>query len=157
MAFAYIGDNIGRWFECLKSDDIACLEKGVVNMDRLTCQCCGAPLDPKTLICSYCGTAHKRTDDYSMPSVRIETFHQPVDTLRSVVVLEPELYSGNLQKASEYAMRVISNKLADNLTPFISYRSSESFGPNGPCMRIEGTLKAVRPINNFVHEGRDEW
>lgn len=126
-------------------------------MDRLTCQCCGAPLDPKTLICSYCGTAHKRTDDYSMPLVRIETFHQPIDTIRSVVVLEPELYSGNLQKASEYAMECISNKLANNLMPFISYESRESFGPNGPCMRIEGTIKAVRPINNYVHKGRDEW
>lgn len=126
-------------------------------MDKLICQCCGAPLDPKTLICSYCGTAHKRTDDYSMPSVRIETFHQPVDTLRSVVVLEPELYSGNLQRASEYAMKFISSKLAGDLTPFISYRSRESFGPNGPCMRIEGTLKVVRPINNYMHEGRDEW
>lgn len=42
------------------------------------CDCCGAPINPATMKCEYCGTQYQHRGGNI---VRIETFRNPVHTL----------------------------------------------------------------------------
>jgi hypothetical protein len=117
-------------------------------MDKLICQCCGAPLDPKTLICSYCGTAHKRNNDYLDRPIMIETFRQPVETFTTSVMFDNELLMMNPEMASCVAMREVTNKLAESLMHMVCFESRRDFR-YGLTTEVRGTIKVVRPVCNF--------
>lgn len=121
-------------------------------MHKLICECCGAPLNPVTLICEYCGTPHKRDKSAPEQVMRIETFQQPVVTLGANYVINDIIAQYDPQVASKIAIEAISRRIAESITPYISFRSYMDGGLRGNGAIVKGTIKVVKPISNFTWE-----
>lgn len=123
-------------------------------MKKLICECCGAPLNPVTLICEYCGTPHKRDKSAPEQVLRIETFQQPVVTLGANCVIDDIIAQYDPQTASKLAMENISRRIAESITPYISFKSYMDGGSYGNVAVVKGTIKVVKPISNFARDER---
>lgn len=106
-------------------------------MDKYICECCGGHINPRTMKCEYCGTQYKKEyDNY----VRIETFQNPVITLKSRVMLDRDV---PLEVASRYALEELTRELARNLTPFLVTESM--YHPDTMLTEVNGMIKIVKP------------
>lgn len=106
-------------------------------MEKYICECCGGHINPHTMKCEYCGTQYKKEHDNF---IRIETFQNPVITLKSKVVIDRHV---PLEIASKVALEELTRELAKNLTPFLVV---ESFS-HSDVMEHEicGMIKIIKP------------
>lgn len=118
-----------------------------MNNKAYICQCCGGTINRDTMKCEYCGTEYEKNDD--QVRLRIETFHNPVESLISRVgISDEEMRALGPETASKLAMQSICRQLSECLVPFIDVCVE-----NDPCTMMHnfaGRLKIVRPVN---HQG----
>ena len=100
-------------------------------MDKYVCQCCGGVIDRHTMKCEYCGTTYKA--DYETQRLYVETYTNPVRTLRVAATIRPE----DLHRLQE--------QLAESLLPLMRYETT--FDYEHMYYKVYGDLKAVVPIN----------
>jgi len=77
----------------------------------LICKCCGAPLDNKTLICSYCGTPHRIDNRNPGRVLKIETYQMPIDTFRVGISIDEDIARADPVKASLRSGRLLASSL----------------------------------------------
>lgn len=92
------------------------------NLLALKCDCCGGNLkptlyDPRKYSCEYCGTHYVK--DGLCDVIKVETFHNPVRTLKSVIEYPVEDMQLMGEHASEFAMKSLTRNLADSLAEFM--------------------------------------
>lgn len=118
-------------------------------MEKLVCECCGGIINRSTMTCEFCGTQYKRSEYEHMPIMRVETYHNPVQTLSYGMDITDMIEHGFSSKdISEMAMKTMCNKLADQLAPYIKIRQEDVFSENYSFRRImvRGELKLIQPI-----------
>ena len=114
-------------------------------MEKLVCECCGGTINRSTMTCEFCGTQYKRSEYEHMPIMRVETYHNPVQTLKyGMDVTDMINYGLSSEDIAERAMKTMCNKLADQLAPYIKISQSEDYPFNRT--KIVGELKLVQPI-----------
>ena len=113
------------------------------------CQCCGGRIDPLTMICDYCGAAYKKDHDNV---IRIETFHNPVQTFSAQVAVDPYLLRElGPEKASEVAMNQLVHELSKCIAPMMEVYSD--YRIDSGTYVVNGRIKMVQP----VHRGGVEF
>ena len=119
-------------------------------MEKLVCECCGGTINRSTMICEFCGTKYKRSE-YEIQPIRIETYRNPVQTLRyGVDISEMVEYGLSSAEISEIAMKEICDKLSEQIAPYIQLRTEEHLNVSSYPFRrkvINGELKLIQPIN----------
>ena len=116
-------------------------------MDKYVCTCCGGAIDPATMECKYCGTKFKRDVDTRL--VRIETYTNPVRTLKAKVTLNDELMrTCDPKDVSKLAMTELIDEFAECLAPYlqIDMMTDPRFNQTHIC----GTLKLVAPKESGI-------
>lgn len=110
---------------------------------KYICQCCGGRIDPKTMTCEYCGTAYKK-DHNNL--IRIETFHNPVQTFAASVAMDPYLLTElGPKKASEIAMDQLVHELSECIAPMMEVYSE--YRLDSGTHVVNGRIKVVQPVN----------
>lgn len=116
------------------------------ELRQMICKCCGAPLDNKTLICSYCGTPHRIDNSDPGRVLKIETYQMPIDTFRVGISIDEDIARADPVKASELAVRQIAGKLAQSLVHMMRFTNERDLFSNSQIVR--GEIKVVRPAQN---------
>ena len=117
-------------------------------LEGLICQRCGAPLNPETLICEYCGTAHKR-DELSPEklTVVVTPVMRPVTTLRAKSYIPEDMARYSPEYASKMAVDDVVQKLARGLAEFIEFEARNDYWEGRPF--VTGTLRVVEPVERL--------
>lgn len=112
-------------------------------MKDYTCTHCGGQINPQTMKCEYCGTQYKIENDQIL---RIETFHNPVETFSAAEVISREMILKlGPENASEYAMHHLASKLAECISTVMQVTTKYDY--NRDLQMVRGTVKFVRPEN----------
>lgn len=82
-------------------------------MKNLTCVCCGAPINRKTMRCEYCGTQYEIEND--IPKIRFETFQNPVKEYKACVYMSDY----DAMHYGEEAMKYSIERLAHEMLPAV--------------------------------------
>lgn len=108
-------------------------------MKKLICECCGAPINPKTYKCEYCGTQYKlETDEV----IRVETFHNPIKVYKSKIEIPYEgIEAMGKEHTSKYAIHHLSRNLADAIAENMELHCS-----NDPFSRVQKITARVRIV-----------
>ena len=110
---------------------------------RYTCQCCGGHIDPQTMTCEYCGTKYKKENN---DVIRIETFHNPVQTFAAQVAMDPHILTElGPEKASEIAMNQLVHELSKCIAPMMEVYSE--YRLDSRTHVVNGRIKVVQPIH----------
>lgn len=119
-------------------------------MDKNICECCGGKINRATMTCEYCGTQYKE-DLVNDAVIRIETFHNPVETLRaSVIVPDEQMRLMGANDASEWVVRQLAHKFSEHIAKYMVLENRFE-----PCERqhfVTATVKMVIP-----KEGIENW
>lgn len=110
------------------------------KIEKYVCQCCGGRIDRISMTCEYCGTRYKEA--YA-DIIRIETFQNPIETLRAEVVLDRYELEALGSHAGEYVRHRISERIADALADLTKYDCE--FDMNSRFYRVRGITKVVIP------------
>lgn len=115
-------------------------------MKAMQCEKCGGHINPSTLRCEYCGTQY---EDDGMGRLYITRFDPKMDVLCSNVSFDWDFVSSNddLKRISEYAIKEISNKIAESIIPYLDIKSNED--PLRCQTTIEARLRVIRPDQRF--------
>ena len=110
-------------------------------MKDYRCTHCGGHISPTTMKCEYCGTQYKIENDQIL---RIETFHNPVETFSAVEVVSKEMIlKMGVENAGEYAMRHLASKLAECIPTAMQVTTEYDYSQG--VQMIKGTIKLIRP------------
>ena len=110
-------------------------------MKDYRCTHCGGHISLTTMKCEYCGTQYKIENNQIL---RIETFHNPVETFSAVeAVSKKMMLEMGAENASEYAMRHLASKLAECIPT--AMQITTEFDRDRDVQMIRGTVKFVRP------------
>ena len=111
--------------------------------NKYKCSCCGGNLNRATMTCEYCGT---RYEEEHGNVIRIETFQNPVRTLKSYFELSDRyMLINNPREYSEYAIKTMARQFAEAIAPFMNVEYS--FEPCMDITRLSATIKIIEPIN----------
>lgn len=116
-------------------------------MEKLICESCGAPLNPNSLKCEYCGTHYKR--DYREGVTHyIQTCPAKVEVLASQISI-PDMAIRHLdaEQAAEYATKELARGLAEALMPYMKIETH--YEPIQMRQVIRGTVRVVEPDFRF--------
>lgn len=86
-------------------------------MERYTCTQCGAPINPATLKCEYCGSSYKDPGNDRLPLIYIDSPRIHVLQSRRAIPNEV-LYNTDIEAMSRYIMDDLLAQLAKHLVPF---------------------------------------
>lgn len=114
-------------------------------MKELKCKNCGAPINPQTLRCEYCGTQYKRDYDNVL---RIETYQSPCRTYKTQMVIPKEeiKYLGQ-ETVSEIAIKQLSRNLAEAIAPNMELHTE--YDPCYMQQKITARVRIVEPNYRF--------
>lgn len=119
-------------------------------MDKYICECCGGKINRATMTCEYCGTQYKE-DLVNDAVIRIETFHNPVETLRaSVIVPDEQMRLMGADNASEWVVRQLAHKFSEHIAKYMVLENR--FEPYERQHFVTATVKMVIP-----KEGIENW
>ena len=119
-------------------------------MDKYICECCGGKINRATMMCEYCGTQYKE-DLVNDAVIRIETFHNPVDTLKaSVIVPDEQIRLLGADDASEWVVRQLAHKFSEHISKYMVLENR--FEPYERQHHVTATVKMVIP-----KEGTANW
>lgn len=106
------------------------------------CDCCGAPINPATMKCEYCGTQYQHRGGNV---VRIETFRNPVHTLAVENKISMfDVKALGVEGATKAVMADMARQMAEALPAFM--RIESAFDPATMYYRTRGTIKIVEPV-----------
>lgn len=94
-------------------------------MQALTCSKCGAPINPRTYRCDHCGTSYERP---SPVIPRIEYRVEDPHIHKICATVEIDRYADRyvpLDDLSRMATERIVNKIAQSLTPFMTFETED--------------------------------
>ena len=119
-------------------------------MEKYVCDCCGGTINPLTMTCEYCGTKYKRDDDWVRP-IRIETYHNPVQTYTARVdVSAYDVRTHDPGIISQIAVKELARELSKCIAPNMVIESQPDIKYGG--YTVFGTVKVVTPAC-----GADKW
>ena len=116
------------------------------ELRMLKCLNCGAPLDPKTLKCNYCGTYHERTHEGIVHIIK----SIPVGTtvLRAHVALTRDFtMSVSDEHIGRYVRSVMANKISQDITNYMDVGCE--YDPFEDMMHFAGKLRIIEPDFRF--------
>lgn len=115
-------------------------------MRKLICECCGAPINPRTYKCEYCGTAYEREVNGNV--VRIETFQNPVREYKAGVEVPAEAVSVmNEHGAANYAIEQLSRNLAEAIAECMQLHTH--YDPRSMNHIVTARIKIIEPAERF--------
>ena len=116
------------------------------ELRMLKCLNCGAPLDPKTLKCNYCGTYHERTHEgivHVIKSIPVMTH-----VVQAKMVLDRyHLLSMPSDELGFYVKGTLTRKIAEEIHPLIEFESCEDI-PRQTTI-CSARLRVVEPDFRF--------
>lgn len=110
--------------------------------DKYICQCCGGRINRRTMTCEYCGTQYRDAFD---SVIRVETFHNPIQTLAAHVVLDRQDLMMMGDNAGEFVRSEISHKIAEALSGLMQY--DFDYKLDSGKYEVRGIAKVVVPID----------
>ena len=114
-------------------------------MEELKCKNRGAPINPHSLRCEYCGTQYKRDYDNVL---RIETYQSFCRTYKSQINIPTEtIRMIGEENASEIAIRKLSRNLAEAIAPNMEMRTE--YNPCDMEQIITARVRIVDPNYRF--------
>ena len=111
-----------------------------MNDEKYICQCCGGRINRYNMTCEYCGTQYK--EQYN-DVIRIETFHNPIQTLGAEVIIDRYMIETMKEDVGEYVMREISRKISNALLGLTQYDCE--YNPMTMRYHVRGRAKVVVP------------
>lgn len=117
-----------------------------MELNKLECSSCGAPINPDTGICEYCGSRYLIKKDPGFIPIMIEA--PRIQRLRGSVCIPNEaICVMSEEKAAEYAINSLSYKLSEKLAEFMKIRTSNDYYNN--ALIVEGEIRLVPPDIRF--------
>lgn len=114
-------------------------------MRELKCTNCGAPINPKTMRCEYCGTQYKIDNEQI---VRIETFQNPCKVYKSQMIIPDEhVRAIGENEMSRIAIRQLSQNLADAIAENMELTYEHE--PMSMAHRCTARVRIVEPKYTF--------
>ncbi len=110
----------------------------------MTCTHCGAPINPKTNRCEYCGTSYESD---IVTKLQIETYTRPCEVLQSCIVVPDELIIAGGDDAKKYIIDKLSRNLADALVPYM--RVETEFMPEFNRYQVRSNVRVLYPDYKF--------
>ena len=122
--------------------------KGTTMTNMYKCPCCGGNVNTATMRCEYCGTMFEQRNNNLL---RIETYRNPVRTLRGAVVIPShEVRYLGPEETSKLAMSRLQSKMAEAIADVMSY--TVEYDLDHLDYRIYGEMRAVVPVHNGVED-----
>lgn len=115
-------------------------------MKKLQCTSCGAPINPKTGICEYCGSVYLIEKNFPMPSI-INVEHPKVERVAARISINNELAHRDPDGISQYAIQNISHNIADGLAEFLKISTTQDLVSDSTI--IQGELRILPPSFKF--------
>lgn len=117
-------------------------------MKSYLCECCGGQINVAKMQCEYCGTRYKEDRNDSL--IRIETFSNPYKGICVACNFPDELIRLDPDKAAELAVRKITQKLAEDLVPFVRFRAERDYET---CShKVVGSVRVIVPMERGSSE-----
>ena len=111
-------------------------------MKDYVCTHCGGKISIINMRCEYCGTQYKIEHDQIL---RIETYSNPVEIFNAEQIISHEMMVAlGAEKASEIALKRLSWKLAECITPMM--RVETEYDHCKHVQRVRGIVKIIKPV-----------
>ncbi len=111
-------------------------------MKDYVCTHCGGKISTINMRYEYCGTQYKIEHEQIL---RIETYNNPVETFGAEQIISHEMIVAlGAEKASEIALKHLSQKLAECITPMM--RVETEYDHYMDAQRVKGIVKIIRPV-----------
>lgn len=116
-------------------------------MKKLVCTSCGAPIDPKTGICPYCGSRYQI--DYNVPiPVPIMVEHPRVQRLGARAEYPLEwLDDLTPEELSKIAIGRLAHEMAEALVGYMDIKTYRNY--NTQSLTVDAELRVVPPDFRF--------
>ncbi len=111
-----------------------------MGMIKYKCSCCGGNINRATMICEYCGTRYK--EEYGNV-MRIETFRNPVHTIKTQLAIDDYALRLSPKEYSEFAIRELVNQFAECIAPYMDIHYSHEYITG--IAALEAQIKIVQP------------
>lgn len=112
-------------------------------MKKLTCICCGAPINRITKRCDYCGTEYDiRGDD---PMIRIETYTNPVKEYSASVLVNREIAVMCGEDYMKYAIERLAHEMMPAVLEGMQIQIGEVWSGGFNDMKVSGRIRIVIP------------
>ena len=114
--------------------------------EALKCPNCGGNINRERMVCEYCGTQFKQ--DYNPYVVSVCKFEPKVDMLETRILLDDRAFEMmGREDASEYAIRMMAQKLADAVVPYMEVH--QYFDPEKLQWNYQSRVRILRPDYRF--------
>ena len=114
-------------------------------IEKLTCTSCGAPINPKTGVCPYCGSRYRI--DYDLPRpIMVENPRVKKLGARISYPLEA-VESLTLDELSKLAIDQLAHKMADALAGYMDTKTYQDY--NTRSLVVDARLRVVPPDFRF--------
>lgn len=117
-------------------------------IEKLTCTSCGAPIDPKTGTCPYCGSRYKI--DYDLPRpVAIMVEHPRVQKIGARCSIPVDAAASVLtpNELREIAMGNLTHSIAESLAGYMDFKTHRNYATDS--LDIDAALRVVPPDFRF--------
>lgn len=114
-------------------------------MKKLTCLCCGAPINRAKQKCEYCGTEYIIQDETL--TINVESFTNPVEEYTACTLVPDEFLKSGGQEAMEYAIHQLAKKMLPAVVK--GMRVSREYDPFENKHRLRGNMRIVIPEHSF--------
>ena len=113
----------------------------MIEPKPLTCQCCGAPINRRTMRCDYCGTQYQREENNIVLNYVVE--HPNTHKIMAKVVVPDEIIACHPESATEYSLRKMREQIADSLLSYMKISIEMDY--MNRCQIIHGEIRVVDP------------
>lgn len=84
------------------------------NLQALICKCCGGQIEKHNLTCKFCGTQYRQN---YIGTLEIINTNRPIRFINNAVIIPREVIERDADKAIEYTLHRLAEKLAESLLP----------------------------------------
>lgn len=113
---------------------------------KLTCVCCGAPINRVTSRCEYCGTEYDLNDE--IPTIKLETFTNPVKEYSACVLIDKDIAAMNGEDYMKYAIEQLAREMLPAVIEGMQIKAQSGYDYEAirtNMLRIDGRIKMVIP------------
>ena len=116
-------------------------------MEKLVCTSCGAPIDPKTGTCPYCGSRYRIELNRPEPIfIQVENPRiQRIAARCNIPIETADVLTA--EEMRDIAMRNLTNSIAECIAGYADFKTDNDFGSRS--IGIEASVRIVPPHFKF--------
>ncbi len=116
-------------------------------MEKLVCTSCGAPIDPKTGTCPYCGSRYRIELNRPEP-IFIQVENPRIQRIAARCNIPMETADVlTAEEMRDIAMRNLTNSIAECIAGYADFKTDNDFGSRS--IGIEASVRIVPPHFKF--------